>query len=84
MSTTDASERFTALLDDRTLTATVVALEEHRFSVDVVDDLDAARKSVLARLAWLWGSRTNERAMRPSRARVASAAGSSATRAASP
>jgi acyl-CoA hydrolase len=48
MSTTDTSGRFTALPDDQTLTATVVALEEHGFRVDVVDDLDAARDTVLA------------------------------------
>ena len=48
MSTTQASDRFTALPDEQTLAATVVALEEHGFSVDVVDDLDAAREAVLA------------------------------------
>jgi hypothetical protein len=46
----DASERFTALPDDETLAATVVALEEHGSSVDVVDDFDAARDAVLARI----------------------------------
>ena len=50
MSTTDTSERFTALPDDETLEATVVALEEHGSSVEVVDDLDAARETVLARI----------------------------------
>jgi len=50
MDTTSASERFTALPDDETLGATVVALEEHGFSVEVVDDLDAARATVLARI----------------------------------
>ena len=50
MSTTHASDRFTALPDDQTLAATVVALEEHGFSVEVVDDLDAAREAVLARI----------------------------------
>ena len=50
MSTTHASERFTTLPDDQTLSATVVALEEHGFSVDVVDDLDTAREAVLARI----------------------------------
>jgi hypothetical protein len=50
MSTTEASERFIALPDDQTLSATVVALEEHGFSVEVVDDLDAAREAVLARI----------------------------------
>ena len=46
----DGSERFTALPDEQTLAATVVALEEHGFSVDVVDDLDAALEAVLARI----------------------------------
>ncbi len=50
MSTTDVSDRFTALPDDQTLAATVVALEEHGFSVEVVDNLDAAREAVLARI----------------------------------
>ena len=50
MTITHASPRFTALPDDQTLAATVVALEEHGFSVDVVDDLDAARDAVLARI----------------------------------
>jgi len=50
MSTTDASARFTALPDEQTLDRTVVALEEHGFSVEVVDDLDAARHAVLARI----------------------------------
>ena len=44
------TDRFTALPDDETLAATVVALEEHGFSVEVVDDLDAARDAVLARI----------------------------------
>src|SRR5215467_497148 len=50
MSTTQVSDRFTALPDEQTLQATVVALEEHGFSVEVVDDLDTARAAVLARL----------------------------------
>jgi hypothetical protein len=50
LSTTDASERYTALPDDATLAATVVALEEHGFSVEVADDLDDARGRVLARI----------------------------------
>ena len=50
MTTIQLSERFTTLPDDQTLAATVVALEEHGFSVEVVDDLDAARKAVLARI----------------------------------
>jgi LUD domain len=51
MSTTiQASDRFTALPDERTLAETVVALEAHGFSVEVVDDLDAAHERVLARI----------------------------------
>ncbi|HEX4657805.1 MAG TPA: LUD domain-containing protein [Streptosporangiaceae bacterium] len=50
MSTTQAPDRFTALPDDETLAATVVALEEHGFSVEVVDSLEAARAAVLARI----------------------------------
>jgi acyl-CoA hydrolase len=50
MSTTQVSDRFTALPDDETLQATVVALEEHGFSVEVVDDFDAARAAVVARI----------------------------------
>ena len=43
------SGRFTTVPDEETLAATVVALEEHGFSVEVVDDLDAAREAVLVR-----------------------------------
>jgi hypothetical protein len=50
MSTTETSERYNALPDDRTVAATVTALEEHGSSVEVVDDLDAARAAVLARI----------------------------------
>jgi LUD domain len=50
LTTTTAPGRFVALPDDQTLAATVVALEEHGFSVEVVDDLDAARQVVLARI----------------------------------
>ena len=50
MSTTYAPDRFTTLPDEQTLADTVVALEEHGFSVEVVDDLDAAREAVLARI----------------------------------
>jgi hypothetical protein len=50
MSSVGAGDRFTAIPDDQTLTATVVALEEHGFNVEVVDDFDAARKAVLARI----------------------------------
>jgi hypothetical protein len=48
VSATDTPTRFTELPDDETIAATVVELEEHGFSVDVVDDLDAAREAVLA------------------------------------
>ena len=50
MSLTETSDRFTTLPDEHTLAATVVALEEHGSSVEVVDDLDAARQAVLARI----------------------------------
>ena len=47
MTTIEASSRYTGLPDEETLAETVVALEEHGFSVDVVDDLDEARAVVL-------------------------------------
>ena len=50
MSTTVTPDRFTSLPDEHALAATVVALEEHGFSVEVVGDLDAAREAVLARV----------------------------------
>jgi acyl-CoA hydrolase len=50
MSTTVTPDRFTTLPDEHALQATVVALEEHGFSAEVVDDLDAARAAVLARI----------------------------------
>ena len=50
MNTTKTPDRFAALPDEDTLAATVTALEEHGFSVEVVDDLDAAREAVLARI----------------------------------
>jgi L-lactate utilization protein LutC len=50
MSKNPGSDRFAALPDDETLTETVVRLEEHGFSVEVVDDLDEARHAVLARI----------------------------------
>src|ERR1700689_1106134 len=50
MSAPAVPDRFTTLPDERALQATVVALEEHGFSVEVVDDLDAARQAVLARI----------------------------------
>jgi hypothetical protein len=50
LSTTQAPDRFTTLPDDETLASAVVALEEHGFSVEVVDDPDAARRAVLSRI----------------------------------
>jgi hypothetical protein len=50
MTTTRTPDRFTTLPDEQTLAATVTALEEHGFSAEVVDDLDAARQTVLARI----------------------------------
>jgi acyl-CoA hydrolase len=45
-----STDRFTVVPDEETIAATVVALEEHGFSVEVVDDLAAARAAVLARI----------------------------------
>jgi hypothetical protein len=50
VSTTATPDRFTSLPEEHALAATVVALEEHGFSVEVTDDLDAARAAVLARI----------------------------------
>jgi hypothetical protein len=50
LSTTPASESFTTLPDQETLECTIVALEEHGFSVEVVDDPETARETVLARI----------------------------------
>ena len=50
MSMTSTSDRFTALPDEATLAATVVALEEHGFSVELVDGFEAARDAALARI----------------------------------
>ena len=50
MSTPTTPDRFTAMPDEQALASTVTALEEHGFSVEIVDDLDAARKAVLARI----------------------------------
>ncbi|MER5941613.1 hypothetical protein ABT121_30335 [Streptomyces sp. NPDC001928] len=50
MSTTATPDRFTTLADEHAPASTVVALEDHGFSVQVVGDLDAARAAVLARL----------------------------------
>ena len=51
MTTFEQSERFTTLPDEEALATTLVALEEHGFSVDVVDDFQAAREAVLARIS---------------------------------
>jgi hypothetical protein len=50
MTTTQPRASFATLPDEHTLAATVTALEEHGFSVEIVDDLDAARDAVLARI----------------------------------
>src|SRR5947209_12473310 len=50
MTTVEQPGRFATLPDEETLAATAVALEEHGFSVEVVDDLVAAREAVLARI----------------------------------
>jgi LUD domain len=50
MTTTDATKSFTDLPDDGTLAKTAVALEEHGFSVEIVNDLEAAHSAVLARI----------------------------------
>jgi hypothetical protein len=50
MSTTQTPARFATLPDEETLAATVAALDDHGFSVEVVDDLDAARQAVLSRI----------------------------------
>src|SRR5260221_8715426 len=50
MSTTSIPDRFSTVPDEHGLQATVTALEEHGFSVEVVGDLDAARQAVLARI----------------------------------
>jgi len=50
MTTTATPDRFTTLPSEHALQGTVVALEEHGFSVEVVDDVGAAREAVLARI----------------------------------
>ena len=50
MSTTQTPSRVDTLPHEQTLAATVTALEEHGFSVEVVDDLEAARQAVLTRI----------------------------------
>ena len=50
MTTIATPDRFTTLPDEPMIASAVTALEEHGFSVEVVDDLDAARQAVLARI----------------------------------
>jgi LUD domain len=50
MSTIATPDRFTTLPGEPVIAAAITALEEHGFSVEVVDDLDAARQSVLGRI----------------------------------
>jgi acyl-CoA hydrolase len=50
MSTTTTPDHFITLPDEQTLASAVTALEEHGFSVEVVDNLGAAREAVLARI----------------------------------
>ena len=50
MSTIATPDRFTTLPDEPVLASAVTALEEHGFSVEVVDNLAAAREAVLARI----------------------------------
>jgi hypothetical protein len=50
VSATASADRFTSMPDELELAATVVALEEHGFSVEVVDGFDAARAAVLGRI----------------------------------
>jgi acyl-CoA hydrolase len=52
MSTTTTPDRFTTLPDEQTLALTVTALEEHGFSVEIVDNFGAARAAVLARIPY--------------------------------
>jgi hypothetical protein len=50
MSTATTPDRFSTLPDEQTLASAVTALEEHGFSVEIVEDLGAARAAVLARI----------------------------------
>jgi acyl-CoA hydrolase len=50
MSTTTTPDRFTTLPGEQALASAVTALEEHGFSVEIVEDLGAAREAVLARI----------------------------------
>ena len=48
--TKPALDRFAGLPDDETLAETVIGLKRHGFGVELVGDLDAARRAVLARI----------------------------------
>jgi hypothetical protein len=50
LSNSDGLHRFTSLPDIDMMEATIVALEDHGFSVEVVEGLSAARETVLARI----------------------------------
>jgi hypothetical protein len=50
MSTATTPDRFTTLPDEQTLASVITALEEHGFSVEIAEDLGAAREAVLARI----------------------------------
>ena len=50
MTTATTPDRFTTLPDEQTLASAVTALEEHGFSVEIAEDLGAAREAVLARI----------------------------------
>lgn len=46
----EPADRFTVLPDDATLSEAIAAAGQRGFSVELVDDLDAARDKVLARI----------------------------------
>jgi acyl-CoA hydrolase len=50
MTTNSALDRFATLPDDETVAETVAGMRERGFSIEVVDDLDSARRAVLARI----------------------------------
>ena len=79
MSTTQFPGRFATLPDEQTLAATVTALEEHGFSVEVVDDLKDAR----AQAAYGQHSYVGKSSRSTRNCRAASTSSSSASRLAS-
>jgi acyl-CoA hydrolase len=50
MNTNAAPDRYVALPDDETLADTIAGLRQRGFGVELVDDLGAARRAVLARI----------------------------------